>query len=139
MKNNQLYIVLLLSGILSLSVSAQSKKTLREKGIKSLTVNEYFLEENTKKPVIESYEVYNEEGDLIEIKEFNSSGIIKKWEKYSYNEDGDIVEEVFLNDKGKVDITEKTIYKDGLRVEKQFFDSKGKLYKKKVYVYEYSN
>ena len=139
MKNKPLYIALLLSGILSLSVSAQSKKTLREKNIISLTVNEYFLEENANKPVVELYEAYNEEGELIEIKEFNSSGIIKRWEKYAYNEDGDIIEEVFLNDKGKVDTTEKTIYKDGLRVEKQFYDAKGKLYKKKVYVYEYSN
>jgi len=138
MKNKQLYIALLLSGILSLSVSAQSKKTLKSEGIKSITVNEYFLDENANKPVVESFEAYNEEGDLIEIKEFNSSGDIKRWEKYTYNEDGDIVEEVFFNEKGKVDTTEKTIYKDGLRVEKQFFDAKGKLYKKKVYVYEYS-
>ena len=32
---------------------------------------------------------------------------------------------------------EKNIYKDGLRVEKQFYNNKDKLYKRKVYEYEY--
>ncbi|MCF8378887.1 MAG: hypothetical protein K9H49_04870 [Bacteroidales bacterium] len=136
MKSIVLFLALILSGIFSLGVNAQSKKILREKNIKSLTVNEYFLDENANKPVVESYEAYNDDGDLIELKEFNSSGIIKRWEKYVYNEEGEIIEEQFFDDKGKISRTEKTTYNDGLREEKQFFDAKGRLYKKKVYVYE---
>ena len=117
--------------------SAQSKKTIREKNISAQTVQEYFIEEGYKDPVVESIEKYNEDGDLLEIKVFNKGGEIKKWEKYAYNGDGDVVEEVFMDARGRVDRTEKNIYKDGLRVEKQYFNQKGKLYKKKVYEYEY--
>jgi hypothetical protein len=126
--------LLLFAGI---AVSAQSKKTIRTKNISSQTVHEYFIEEGFKDPVVESIETYNEEGDVLEIKVFNKSGEIKRWEKYSYNEDGDVIEEQFLDARGRVTRTEKNVYKDGLRVEKQFYNQKGKLYKRKVYEYEY--
>lgn len=119
------------------TLSAQSKKTIRTKHISTQTVHEYFIEEGFKDPVVESIESYNENGDVLEIKVFNKGGEIKKWEKYAYNEDGEVVEEVFLDARGRVTSTEKNIYEDGLRVEKQYFDPKGKLYKKKVYEYEY--
>jgi hypothetical protein len=119
------------------TLCAQSKKTIREKKISSQTVQEYFIEEGFKEPVVESIERYNEDGDLLELKVFNKEGEVKQWEKYSYNEDGDVVEELFLDARGRVDRTEKTVYEDGLRVEKQFYDQKGKLYKRKAYEYEY--
>lgn len=115
----------------------QGRKTIREKGIVSVTVQEYFIEEGMKDPVIESIERYDEEGELVELKEFNSRGEVKKWEKYGYDEEGNLVEEVFLDPKGRIERTEKSIYEDGLRVEKQFFNNRDKLYKKKVYEYEY--
>jgi hypothetical protein len=117
--------------------SAQSKKTIREKHISAQTVKEYFIEEGYKDPVVESIETYNEDGDLLEIKVFNKGGEIKRWEKFAYNEDGDVVEEIYMDARGRVDRTEKNIYEDGLRVEKQYYNQKGKLYKKKVYEYEY--
>jgi hypothetical protein len=116
----------------------QSKKTIREKGIVKITVQEYFLEEGMREPVVESEETYNEEGDLLEIKEYNRRGEVRRWEKFSYNDEGDLIEEVFLDDRGRVTSTEKTIYKDGLRVEKHFFNNRGQLVKKKEYQYEYS-
>jgi len=122
---------------MGVAVTAQSRKTIREKNISTQTVQEYFIEEGYKDPVVESIEKYNEDGDLLEIKVFNKGGEIKRWEKYAYNEDGDLVEEVYMDARGRVERTEKNIYKDGLRVEKQYFDQKGKLYKKKVYEYEY--
>lgn len=122
---------------MGISGFAQSKKTIREKHIITQTVQEYFIEEGFKDPVIESIEKYNEDGDLLEIKVFNKGGEIKRWEKYAYNENGDVVEEVYMDARGRVARTEKNIYEDGLRVEKQYFNEKGKLYKKKVYEYEY--
>lgn len=118
-------------------VSGQSKKIIREKKIVSTTVHEYFIEEGMDEPVVESIEKYNESGDLIEIQEFNKREEIRKWEKYAYNDDGKLVEEVFLDAKGKIERTEKSIYEDKLRVEKQYYNSRGKLYKKKEYLYEY--
>ena len=119
------------------AVYGQSKKTIREKGIVSRTVEEYFIEEGMNEPVVETYEGFNEDGELIEIREYNRRGEVKKWEKYAYDEDGELVEEIFLDPKGKVVRTEKTIYRDGLKAEKHFFNNRGKLFKKKVYVYEY--
>lgn len=127
-------ILFLIGGAL---VSGQGKKTIREKNIVTITVHEYFLEDGMDEPVVESVETYNEEGEMIEIQEFNKEGEIKKWEKYAYDEEGNLIEEVFLDEKGRIERTEKTIFRDGLRVERQFYDDKGRLYKKKAYLYEY--
>ena len=117
------------------NVSGQSANTIKEKKIASVTVYEYFVEEGVDEPAIESFEKYDESGNLIEIKELNNKGDVKRWETYSYNEAGKVVEEVFLDSKGRVESTEKTIYSDGLRVEKQYYNNKDKLVKRKVYEY----
>jgi YD repeat-containing protein len=122
---------------LAVSGYGQSKKTIREKGINSITVQEYFIEEGMDEPLVESVEKFNEQGDLIELQEYNRRGEVTKWERYAYDEDGNLVEEVFLDQRGKVERTEKNIYEDGLRVEKQFYNERGRLYKKKEYLYEY--
>ena len=136
MRNRQLATLILLLVAVT-AVSAQGSKTIREKKISTKTVQEYFIEEGFDEPVVESIETYNEEGDVVEIKEFNKGGDVKKWEKFVYNEDGDLVEEIFLDEKGKVTLTEKNIYVDGLRIEKHYLNPKGKLVKKKVYQYEH--
>ena len=120
-------------------VSGQSTKIIKEKKIATQTVQEYFIDEGMDEPVIESLEKYNEDGKLIEIQEFNSRGEVKLWEKYAYDNEGRVVEEIFLDTKGRVERTEKSIYSDGLRVEKQYFNKRDKLYKRKVYDYEYRN
>lgn len=131
----RLLILCLLFG-LTASVSAQDRKDIRDAGIVSRTVNEYFIEEGIKEPLIESFQRYNEDGEVVEIKEFNKRGEITRWEKYAYDEDRNLTEEVFLDEKGKVISTEKTIYEDGFKLEKHYYNNKEKLYKKKVYVYE---
>ena len=118
-------------------LAGQNTNTIQEKKIVSRTVYEYFIDEGMDEPVIESIETYDEKGELLELKEFNSKGDVKRWEQYTYNEEGNMVQEVFLNPKGKVERTEKSIYKDGLRVEKQYFNNRDKLYKRKVYEYEF--
>jgi YD repeat-containing protein len=132
--------ILPLLGILVMaagSVAAQGTKTIKEKKIVTKTVNEYFLDEGQDEPLVESIERYNQEGELVELKEMNRKGEVTKWEKYAYDGNGNLVEELFLDSKGKVERTEKNIYKDGLRTEKQFFNTRNQMYKKKVYVYEY--
>jgi len=132
--------ILPLLGILMMvagTAAAQGTKTIKEKKIAARTVNEYFLEEGDDDPVVESIERYDELGELVELKVLNRKGEVKQWEKYVNNEDGKVVEEQFLDAKGRVIRTEKSIYKDGLRVEKQFFNMRNQMYKKKVYEYEY--
>ena len=136
MKNRHLSILILL--LVSVTViSAQGSKTIREKKITTITVQEYFIEEGYNEPVVESIETFNEAGDRVEIKQFNKAGEVKRWEKYVYNENRDLVEEIFLDAKGKVTLTEKNIYEDGLRIEKHYFNPKDKMIKKKVYKYEH--
>ena len=122
---------------LAVAMNGQDRKDIRDAGIVSVTVNEYFLEEGLDEPLVESIEKFNEDGEVIEIQEFNKRGEVTRWEKYSYDEDRNLIEEVFLNARGKVTRTEKSIYEEGFRVEKQYFNEREKLYKKKVYVYEY--
>ena len=120
-------------------VLGQSTTIIKEKKIATLTVQEYFIDEGMDEPVVESIERFNERGDLIEIQEFNSRGEVKLWEKYAYDNEGRVVEEIFLDTKGRVERTEKSIYSDGLRIEKQYYNNRDKLYKRKVYEYEYRN
>lgn len=123
--------------IVAASLLGQNRTTVKERKIASVTVQEYFIEEGMDKPVVESFTAFNEQGELSELKEFSNEGDVKKWEKYTYNEEGMLVEEIFLDGKGKVERKEISIYKDGLRIEKRFFNNKDKLYKRKVYEYEY--
>jgi len=133
------YKILVIGTVLSLAipVQGQNKKEIREKGISTITVEEYFIEEGMNKPVIESIEKYNKEGELVEIQLFNSRGEVKTWEKYVYDDKGFLVEEIFLDEKGNIVRTEKSIYENGLKVEKDFYNERDKLYKKKVYKYDY--
>lgn len=123
--------------LISAPLMGQSAKTIREKKIASRTVQEYFIDEGMDQPVIESIEKYDAMGNLLEIKEFNSKGDIKLWEKYSYDEDGNVVEALFFNARGKLESKEISVYSDGLRVEKQYYNNKDKLVKRKVYEYEF--
>ena len=127
--------------LLSVAVTlmGQSAKTIQEKKISGRTVYEYFVDEGLDEPVVESIEKFDEQGQLLELKEFSRKGEVKKWEKYSYNAEGKLIEEVFLDGKGRVERTEKSIYSEGLRTEKLFYDKKGRLFKRKVYEYEYRN
>ena len=114
-------VMALLTGALLLivvSAAGQSTKTIKEKKIATVTVHEYFVEDGMDDPLVESIEV-------------------KLWEKYVYDDKGKLVEEVFLDSKGRVTRTVKSIYADGLKIEKQFYNSKDMLYKRKVYEYEY--
>ena len=120
-------------------VLGQSTTIIKEKKIATRTVQEYFIDEGMDEPVVESIERYNESGDLIDIQEFNSRGEVKLWEKYAYDNEGRVVEEIFLDAKGRIERTEKSIYSDGLKIEKQYYNNRDKLYKRKVYEYEYRN
>jgi len=137
MTKNYKTLVLCLSLVLTASLSAQDRKDIRDAGIVSRTVNEYFIEDGIKEPLIESVQKYDEDGEVVELKEFNKRGEITRWEKYTYDEDRNIIEEQFLDEKGKVSRTEKTLWKDGFKTEKQYFNNRSKLIKKKLYVYEY--
>ena len=43
-----------------------------------------------------------------------------------------------MDARGRIARKEINIYRDNLRVEKQYYNTRGDLFKKKVYKYEYS-
>ncbi len=131
------FILLGLLWMLAGTVAAQGTQTIKEKKIASITVYEHFIEEGMDEPVVESIERYNDQGALVELKEMNKKGDVTKWEKYAYDEEGRLVEEQFLDARGRVTTTEKNIYENGLRIEKQYYNTRNQMYKTKVYKYEY--
>lgn len=106
-------------------------------GIKSQTILELFIKEGMDEPVPEKKEFYNERGDIIEVIEYKKSGDIKLWERYEFDEDGNITGEIHLDKKSRVLTKIITIYENDLKLEKQYFDSMDRMYKKKIYEYEY--
>ena len=131
------FLWILVLGLQSTPMLGQDKETIRERKIASRTVHEYFLDEGMDEPLVESIERYDEKGNLLEVKEFNSRGDVKLWEIYSYNEAGDVVETQIYNTRGKLESREVNIYSDGLRVKKEYYNNKNKLVKRKVYEYEF--
>jgi hypothetical protein len=130
--------VLLMGCILLVSsLYGQSSKQIREMGIKSQTVLEVFIEEGMDQPVIEKKEIYDIRGNIIEIIEYNKNGDITNWQKFEYDEDENITSEIQLDDKGKVTSRIRTVYENQLKTEKQYFDSRDRMYKKKIYKYDY--
>jgi len=133
-------VLFLFAGIfmfLAVPMLGQSTKIIKEKKIASRSIYEYFVEEGIDEPLLESYEKYDTVGNLLEIKELNSKGEVKLWQKYVYDEAGNVVEEISLDAKGRLESREKSIYSDGLKIEKQFYNKKDKLVKRKVYEYEF--
>ena len=130
--------ITLLVFVLSCSaLVAQGRKDVTSNKVKSQTVEEYFLSEGRKEPVIEQVQVYDTAGNVVELKEYNSEGVLKNWQRFEYDANGDVTMEESLDVKGKVIERTEMDYKNGLITEKRYFDRKLRLVKKKVYVYEY--
>lgn len=128
----QLALLLLLPGLLV----AQGRKELRENKVVRQTVYEYFIAEGLKDPVVEVIETYDERGNIVEFKQFNKVGEIKLWQQFKYDSDDNKIEESILDAKGKQSERFVWIYKDGFVIEKQYFDQKDRLVKRKEYKYE---
>lgn len=123
---------------LSFQLSAQSKKEIREKGITVIKSYEQDLDQGEKELLLEKEEYFNSKGQLVELKEVSEKGRIKKWEKFVYTDDGLIAEEIILDFRGDVDKRIEHEYKNGLRTQKLYFDSKNRMYKKKKYEYQFN-
>ena len=67
----------------------------------------------------------------------NKEGEIKSWLKYKYDDAGNKIEETIMNIRGGQEERIVWIFKDGLPVEKEYYDHKDRLVKRKEYKYEY--
>lgn len=131
-------LILIVFGLLfSMALFGQTKQQIIDDKITSKTIFEQRLDKGiNNKYVIEELK-YDSEGRLIELKEISRKGEIKLWIKYSFNASGNIIEEITLDMRGKVEKREITHYVGNLRAYKEYFDSKGRMYKKKSYEYTF--
>lgn len=116
---------------------AQSKKTIIEKGILVKTTYRQDFEEGEKDRVLDKVETFNERGELVDLKVYDSAGkYAKDWFQYKYNSDGELIEEVEYDSKQK--FKERTVYKyaNGLKISKEVFDEKERLSKQTTYEYQ---
>ena len=138
MQNSRKVLVLLSLLIVSQLIVAQSKKTIIEKGIVVKTTYKQDLEDGDRERKIDKIETYNDKGDLVDLKVYNSNGkYAKDWFQYKYNEDGKLIEEIEYD--SKQNIKDRTVYKyvNGLKTSKEVFDRKGRLSKRTTYEYEF--
>lgn len=117
---------------------AQSKETIVEKGIVVKTTYKQDIEDGDKTKRIDKIETFNAEGELVDLKVYNSNGkYAKDWFEYKYDQNGNLIEEVEYDSKQK--LKDRTVYKygNGLLISKEVFDEKGRLSKKTTYEYQY--
>ena len=131
-------ILIVLGLIFSSSLYSQSKSQIISKGITSIiTYEKSFNKGNEIKYIVEEIS-YDSEGRIIELKELSRKGDIKLWEKYKFDSNGNLIEELIMDIEGKVDKKMITHYANNLRTSKDYYDSKGRLYKSKTYEYKLS-
>lgn len=125
-------------GIAACHVSAQGKTEIITKGIEARKYYEQDIENGDKELYIFKEEYFNHQGEIIEIKTYKNRGKeIDEWFKYKYDEDANLVEEIELDAKGEQKERMVSIYKNGLKVEKLYYDEKDRLRQKRTYEYEY--
>lgn len=115
---------------------SQKKSEIVQYGITIKSHYEQDIEDAEKEHKLVKEEFFDIKGDLVEVKEYDK-GDLDKWFKYKYDVFGNLIEEQELNTKGEQE--ERVVYKfdNGLKVEKQTYDSKNRLSKSRIYKYEY--
>ena len=130
-------IILIFFASVGLCAYSQDKKEVIQYGIEVKRNYEQNIEDGDKTPYLEKEEFYNFRGELIEVKEYKNEGAkIDVWMKYKYDSLGNLVEETILDEKGNQEERFEYTYEKGLKTSKLYYDSKNRLYKKKIYKYE---
>lgn len=118
---------------------AQLKKSeATQYGIEVKRYYEQDLKDGDTEPSIFKEEFYDFRGELVEVKEYSEKGKkIELWIKYKFDIKGNLIEETELDSKGEIIRRMEYKYEDGLRTEKLYYDSKNRLYQKRLYKYEF--
>lgn len=136
-------ITLLLISALGISVSAQSKKQIKELKIKNCTENTTLYEGGKETATYKSgFRTFDKEGNTTEDTEYNQDGTVKRKETAKYSGKNKIEEVV--DERGDKDnenspkTYKKTTYKydaDGDKTEEVEYDAAGAVVKKTTYAY----
>ena len=125
--------IVFLAFALHIAGMAQSSKQVREQGIQSTTT---FLVDKSGNKTKDETEVFDKEGNTIELIEYNPDGTIKKHFKYTYNQNNDKLSETQLDPKGKLVKEIKYEYNGKLRTSRKEYDEKSRLTEWKSYEYQ---
>jgi lipopolysaccharide export LptBFGC system permease protein LptF len=103
---------------------------------KSRTVHEEKTVKGKKSTTIDSEEKYDQNGNVIEEKEYKD-GKVDKHMLYEYDSNNNKIKETELDASGKPKKTAEYKYVNGVRTEKNTYDETKKLISKKTYTYSY--
>jgi hypothetical protein len=118
------------------TVTAQSKKDIRENKIGSETSTITLTENGKEVTYKDTYTVYDKNGNVTEQTEYNKEGTIKRKETNKYNANKDKTEEVVYD--GKDNTTRKTTYfynSNGQKIGEIEYDGSGKIIKQSMITY----
>lgn len=107
---------------------SQSRKEIKKLGIKSETVKIVEIVNGQEKEIIESEEIYDDNGNTISDKELDKNGIILKKKTQLYNKSGDLTEETEYGENET--LTKKTVItynSNGDKSEEKTTDQTGKI------------
>lgn len=160
--NKKISQILLLMLIVSSTIFAQSKKDIKKNKVKSLT--ETIISYENGKEIIHNDLIrkFDKNGQVIEETNFDKNGKIKtktiskfnnledkveetvldgnnrqiSREVYKYDAEDEKSEEWHYNEKNEFESKSVYVVKNGLKIERKTYDSKGKLIQLKKYIYE---
>jgi len=133
MKNIYILAILLLTTV---SLSAQSKKKIRESEIQSKITwkVDYISGQEVKHK--EKEEKFTTSGEVAEYIEYETDGKTKSHIKYVYSAEDILLKEILLDKNGAVEQTIEYVYSGKLKTEKRTLNAKGQLIGKKIYEYK---
>jgi hypothetical protein len=121
------------------NIYSQSRKKAEKLGIKSVTEIKVDYEDSNGDEIIRRIKVFDENGNVIEDKDYNRAGKLQEKITYEYNGDNELIKEVHYRPNNKVQESFTYKYRDGLIVERCKYDSNNRLLWKRKYVYKFSD
>ena len=105
---NKIIATTLLFALFNFAAIAQSKKDVKKLKIKASTTVVTETVDGNEKSRTDSYQKFDNAGNVIELVEYNKDGSIKKKEAHTYNKNNDVVEEIVFDENKNTTIGMKT-------------------------------
>jgi len=120
----------------TLSLSAQSKKKIRESEIQEKVTwkIDYIGGQEVKRK--EKNEKFTTSGEIAEYIEYENDGTTKSHIKYVYSAEDNLLKEIYLDKSNATMQTIEYSYNGKLKTEKRTLNAKGQLISKKIYEYK---
>jgi hypothetical protein len=128
-------VIIVLLVIIPAFVSAQSKKEIKEAGIKKITEYKYDYKTGKEKKMKASEISYDGDGNEVEVIEYDDFGKVTRHEKTTYNSNDDKTSVIEFDAAGKIKKTTKYTYFGKYKTGKEVYDASNKLISKKTYEY----